>query len=178
MDIVPHYYSHKNTDNFGNVMVIPKEWYRRILFGGTFSPIVYKVNDVIKFKLYVDKFSVPASTWDSRPIVYERMGDGSIAQVCDIRDNETFISGRASYTGDTKFFLAMLPALHHIEQINTSLTIELFDEDVRSLNAYMFGWVGIIVSALLTGILSCCVGIFLSLVVIRPFWEAWIPWKP
>ena len=175
---MPHYYSHKNTDKFGDVTVIPNEWYRRILFEkGTLSPVIYKVNDLIKFKLCVEKIPYPQSSWDSSPIVYERTGNGSVVNICHIRANEMPISGKAGYTGDTKFFLAFLPALHRIEQIDKSLALELFDEDVRSINSYIFGWVGIVVTVLLTGICSLGIGFLLWLLnffQVIPIYKIWI----
>ena len=175
---MPHYYSRKNTEKFGDVSVTPREWYRRTLWKGTTSPFAYKENDIIKFRLKMDRFFLDNSELRDKSIVYKRMGNGSLVEICEVKSTDIQIETKASYQGDTKIFLAVQPALSGLIHIDENKAIELFDEDVRSLNSYMFGWEGIVVGALLTGICSCCVGIFLSLVIIRPYWEAWIPWKP
>src|SRR5271157_6505070 len=121
-------------------------------FWRNFSPFVYKVSDTIKFKLYVNRFNIANSPYEKRTIVYERMGDGSNREAVDIRANETFIEAKASYTGDTKIILASLSSVIPLNQIGDFEAVELFDEDVRSINSYMFGWMGVVVSVLPTSI--------------------------
>ena len=95
--------------------------------------------------------------------MYERMGDGSNGEAVDIRANETFIEAKARYTGDTKIFLASLSSIIPLNQIDDFEAVELFDEDVRSINSYMFGWMGIVVSVLLTSICAFGIAIFVWL---------------
>jgi len=56
--LMPHYYNSKNNQYFGNIVVTPYEWYRKIRIGNK-SPVPYKVMDEVKFWLQIEKMGNP-----------------------------------------------------------------------------------------------------------------------
>ena len=174
---MPHYYSHKNTEKFGNISVVPTEWYRKYFKYGDFSFWPYKSNDVIKFKLILEKLNYEKSPNQIYFQVWEKMGDGSWEKITDIRQNILDVEGKAGYTGDTKFFLITNKPPFRPDRGDRIEGFEIFYEDIKSLNTYIFGWGGIIVSVILTGICSLGIGILLWLlgfISLIPAWEFWI----
>lgn len=131
---MPHYYSYKNNEIFGNITVIPNEWYRRILVFGDYSIFPYKVNDEIKFAVNVDKAKSGEPPNQISYYVWEKMGNGDWERRSQLMENGTLISGKAGYTGDTKFFIlrATDPRLFVTEKGG----VELIYEDVHSLTHY------------------------------------------
>jgi len=173
---MPNYYNYQNNERCGQIRVIPHEWYRKVFRIGNHSFCPYKVNDVVRFKLIVDKFDKGGAPDQSISVVWEKMGNGSWLNICDLKQNETPIQGKAGYTGDTKFFLFSVVPIFHPSQIEDR-GVELFYEDVKSLSSYIFGWTGIIVSVLLTSICSLIVGILswlLGFIHLNPALEVWL----
>ena len=159
---MPHYYSHKNTEQFGKIEVTPNEWNRRIFKLGDFALLPYKVGDTIIFHLKLEK--LPTIPYNYKTYVLEKTGNNQPFEINkEIKTNDEIkIEGEARWTGDTRFFL-----IHHIAPINVSHInqkelVELFYEDVHSLTSYLYGPVGIISTAIIMGVVGIIVGLILD----------------
>jgi hypothetical protein len=173
---MPHYYNSKNNQYFGNIVVTPYEWYRKIRIGNK-SPVPYKVMDEVKFWLQIEKMGNPGVLRNDH-YIWVRNADGSWDSGQSINDvnKPVLIRAKAKYTGDVKIFLTINvpPTSQPVREGNA---IELFYEDVRSSNYYIFGIGGIILASFLTGICSfLCVltAWLLNFFQILPLSKIWI----
>ena len=109
----------------------------------------YKVNDIVRFNLKVEKLGTGSN--DSRYfVVWIKMGDGSWERVCNLRENATLVQSKARHSGDTKLLL-FAKSDPSTPPKNEQDGIELFYEDVVSLNRYLVtfsGWVIAIILAI------------------------------
>ena len=122
--LMPEYYNSKN-DYFGNVVVTPCEWYRKIRIGNR-SLIPYKVMDEVKFWLQIEKME---NSDVSRNVhyIWTRNADGSWDSDKNINDVNTpvLIKSKAKYTGDVKIFLTVnvAPTNPPIQEGNGSFVV-------------------------------------------------------
>ena len=164
---MPHFYSHQHEKVFGKITVTPKPWWRNFIRLGDYSIFPYFVMGTIEFTVEFEKLPEPSNS-PFKYTICEKLGDGSYQNILTIEHNKVQVKGLAECTGDTKFFISRSNRpIEGSEQLGKTL----FFDNILSLNTYVFGIGGIVISA----VLSCIVGIILSLVVFRPFWEIWIP---
>jgi hypothetical protein len=160
---MPHYYSYKNHEIFGNIAVIPNEWYRKIFKFGGYSIFPYKVNDEIKFAVNVDKAKSGEPPNQISYYIWAKMGDGSWDICSKLMEDKTLISKKAAFTGDTKFFIRKFATSPiNIKDENKNEWTELFYEDMHSLTHYFLSWVGILITAILALIVGVAVGLILA----------------
>jgi hypothetical protein len=52
---MPYYYDYKDNIDFGNISIVPRQWYRRFIKIGKYSPWPYITMGKIEFTLSVEK---------------------------------------------------------------------------------------------------------------------------
>ena len=103
---MPYYYGKRKTEKYGDVIVTPNEWIRRRIKIGSHSYCPHFVDDEIKFTIQVENIGTPQHGISHYPRIYQRVGDGSYKKRQEINQTKPIpITGKADYTGDTKFFL-------------------------------------------------------------------------
>jgi hypothetical protein len=130
----------------------------------------------IEFTLLVDRLPQHDGISKRNRNVFIRLGDGSYRSLVTLTGKSTQVMGIAEYTGDTKFFIAGAGySGKWSERFIDKEGILLFDDNVLSINNYIFGGTSVIVllTTLLCGLLCWLLG-FIKLI---PFWEIWIPTK-
>jgi hypothetical protein len=173
---MPHFYNHSNTKEFGKITVKPKQWYRRLFKLGSYSIWPYTTMGKIEFTLQVEQLPQRDGINRNDQNVYIRLGDGSYRTLITLVKKSTPVKGVAEYTGDTKFFIA--PAGYsdrNSERFIAKEGILLFDDNVLSINHYIFGGGSVIV--LIFSCLCVLLGWLLGLIRLIPVWEMWIPIK-
>ena len=169
---MPHFRNHKNTIDFGKITITPKG-IRRIRIG-EYSILPYVTMSKIRFTLHVEKLPQQDGINRNNRNVYMQLGDGSYRAIKTICANETDIEGIAEYTGDTKFFIA--PANYFFKNSERFIAQEgilLFEDNVLSINHYIFGVGGIIATALIS-FLCVLFSWLLGLIELVPFWKVWL----
>jgi len=160
---MPHFYNHKNTNNFGNITVVPRgvHWIR--LWGYGLVPYITMSN--IRFTLRVDK--LPRSGYN----VYLQLADGSYRTLATIDKTEIPVSGVVMYTGDTKIFIAPLSYTDaSSERFIAKEGILLFEDKVQHLNDYIYG--GCSVALLAITVIGVLLAWLLGVIQIDPTWIA------
>ena len=155
---MPHFYSYKDTKEFGKISVVSNGLRRIRLFG--YSPIPYVTMSNISFTLRVE---LPNSS-DS---VYMQLADSSYRRIATVSAKETSISGIAMYTGDTKFFIVRSG---YPERYIAKEGLLIFEDKVAHINDYIFG------SCSIGSLLLVAAGVFLAwllgIIQISPTWIA------
>jgi hypothetical protein len=160
---MPHFYNHEKTKDFGKVSVTPKG-IRYFRFWG-YSPFPYVTMSKVLFTLRVEK--IPQFSQN----IYMQLGDGSYRTIDTISKNETFVSGEARYTGDTKFFICSSTYTdRNSERFIAKEGLLLFEDNVQHINNYIFG--GCSVSALIITISGVLLAWLLGIIQINPTWIA------
>ena len=172
---MPHFYDYSNAKEFGKITVRPKQWHRRFFKIGSYSIWPYVTMGKIEFTLLIEHIPQRDGINRNNQNVYIQLGDGSYQVIKTIYANETDIEGIAAYTGDTKFFIA--PAGYsdkNSERFIAKEGILLFDDNVLSINHYIFGGGSVVV--LLTTFLCMLLGWLLGFFQIIPERIIWWPW--
>jgi len=128
----------------------------------------------IEFTIYVDQ--LPQQSDYMKRNVYIRLGDGSYRTLTTITDKITKVVGIAEYTGDTKILIASSSySFHNSERFIDKEGLLLFDDNILSINNYIFGGGSLIV--LISTLLCVLLGWLLGFIKLIPFWQLWIPLK-
>jgi hypothetical protein len=173
---MPHFYNHRTTKEFGKITVKPRQWYRRLFKIGSYSIWPYVTMGKIELALQVDRLPQHKGINKHNRNVFIRLGDGSYRTLTTLTEKITQVTGIAEYTGDTKFFIA--PADYSFKSTERFIDKEgilLFDDNVLSINNYIFGGVSAI--ALITTLLCVLISWLLGFIKVIPFWQIWIPTK-
>lgn len=166
---MPHFYNHKNTNDFGNITVIPKgiRWFR--FFG--YSPIPYVTMNRVRFTLRVER--LPYEDGISRHLrnVYMQLADGSYRTAATIYNKETSVEGTIMYTGDTKFYISSSSYTdRNSERFIAEEGILLFEDKVQHMNDYIFG--GCSFAVLAITVIGVLLAWLLGIIQIDPTWIA------
>ncbi|MBI5952501.1 MAG: hypothetical protein HY865_12660 [Chloroflexi bacterium] len=170
---MPHFYNYKNTNDFGKVAVIPKG-IRRIRIG-EYSILPYFTMSKVCFTLHIERLPEQEGVIKNNRNVYLQLGDGSYRTIATIYNKITDIEGTAEYTGDTKFYIA--PSGYtdrNSERFIAKEGLLLFEDNVLSINHYIFGIAGILISAVLSCIVGIVVGVLLGFIQIEPYLKMWV----
>lgn len=128
----------------------------------------------IRFTLHVEKLPQHGGGDNTNRNIFIQLGNGSYRAIKTISSNATEIAGTAEYTGDTKFFIA--PASYFYKNSERFIAKEgilLFEDNVLSINHYIFGVGGIIATALIS-FLCVLFSWLLGLIELVPFWKMWL----
>lgn len=172
---MPHFYNYPDTQDFGKITVRPKQWHRMLFKIGSYSIWPYVTMGKIEFILRVERLPQRDGINRNDKNVYIKLGDGSYRTVITLVEKITSVKGIAEYTGDTKFFIA--PASYSDKYAKKYIAEEgilLFDDNVLSINHYIFGVLGILISAILSCIVGVFVGILLGFINVIPYLKMWI----
>jgi hypothetical protein len=163
---MPYYIDHENNPDFGNIKISPCERYRKLFTIGHFCLIPYIVMSDIKLNIIVER--LPNNYKILPQNLYIRYGDGSYNVITTIDKTKISISAKAEYTGDTKLFIASSSySTHNIERFIDKVGIQVFHDNVISINNYIFGGVSVI--GLLATLLCLLLGWLLGFIKIGPF---------
>ncbi len=157
------YFVNSHHRDFGKITVTPKSLLRRVRVAG-YSPLPYMTMNKIRFTLRVEKIPEQVGVFSNARRVFIELGNRSYRPLQEVTKLETDVEGVAEYTGDTKFFIA--PADYSIGNSQKFISKEgilLFDDNVLSVNHYVWGWVGMIVVAIVSPI---CLWLLSSLIQI------------
>lgn len=167
---MPHFYNHPSTEEFGKIIVTPKQWWRKLKVGD-YSIFPYVTMGIIEFTVEVEKIPEPINASHIYTVV-ERVADNTYRNVGVLDKKKIDIKSRAEYTGDTKFFVGrkdMSP-----DSVEQRVGITLFSDNVLSINHYVWG--GCSVAALLTSLLCILLGWLAGFIQIVPERIIWWPW--
>lgn len=164
---MPHFYNHESSQ-FGKIKVIPMQWWRRKIKIGNYSIPPYATMSQIEFTILVE-IPNPRPGINLLYFVYETFGNGAFRKLQQL-EKKTLVSGKAEYTGDIKFVIAHegIPP-----QLIGEEGVVLFDDNVLSLNGYIWGWGCGLVGIVLSGLCSLVVGLLLwslGFIKIDPAW--------
>lgn len=169
---MPHFYNHPHTEEFGKIIVTPKQWHRRLFRVGSYSVFPYVTMEEVEFTVRIEKIPEPINSSHIYTVV-ERVADNTYRNVGVLNKKVVSIKGKAEYTGDTKFFIGrkdMSP-----DYSERKIDMALFSDNVLSMNHYVFGCIGWAIAAILGCIASVISGIALGFFQVTPERIIWWP---
>jgi hypothetical protein len=157
---MPQYYSIKNWQNRGNVVIIPKQFWRRSFLGNI---VPFHVGDQVEFVIHIDCPYQPISGYSF--LVWEKFED-SYNIVGNIDGTVTSIVGnRINVEGNIEYCIGMAPNPLGADTIFTAV--------VQNWDTVINQWLWAIVGAffmLIVGILLWLLGV----IEIIPHWQLFI----